>query len=355
MRVLVIAEAGVNHDGSLERAIELVDVAADAGADVVKFQTFKASALVTRSAKKAEYQQATTPGEASQLAMLEKLELSAEAHRTIARRCSDRGVEFLSSPFDEASLDFLVADMGLKTLKFGSGEITNAPLLLRAARSGCDLILSTGMSTLADVERALAVLAFGFTRQEEPSRERFGSAFGSSEGQAALRRYVTLLQCTTEYPAAFGEVNLRAMETMRHAFGLRVGFSDHTPGIAMPTAAVALGATVIEKHFTTDKTLPGPDHRASLDPAELRAMIEAIRAVEVAMGDGVKRPAPSEQKNAAVARKSLTASRAVAAGETFSLDNLTVKRPGTGRSPFELWDVIGTPATKSYDADETIG
>lgn len=345
---LVIAEAGVNHNGSLERAIELIDIARDAGADVVKFQTFRADKLVSKRAAKAEYQIAATGAQESQHEMLRKLELSIDDHRRLLAHCETRGIEFLSSPFDEESVDLLVNELGVKRIKLGSGEITNAPLLLKVARTGKPLILSTGMSTLDEVRDALGVLAFGYANTDAaPSREAFARANGPLDK-------VTLLHCTTEYPATFEEVNLRAIDTMRDAFGLPVGFSDHTPGIAMPIAAAARGAEVIEKHFTLDKSLPGPDHKASLDPRELREMIAGIRAVEAAMGDGIKRPTKSELKNLPVARKSLIAVAPIRRGETFTRDNVGVKRPGTGHSPFELWDVIGRAAERDYESDETL-
>lgn len=354
MRVTIIAEAGVNHDGSLDRALELVDLAGDAGADVVKFQTFKAQALVSRSAVKADYQRHSTDAGESQFEMLKRLELSTEGHRIVADHCRKRGIEFMSSAFDEESVDLLVNELGVARLKLGSGEITNAPLLLKVAKSGKPLILSTGMSTLADVERALSVLAFAWLGGSKPSLAAFTEAYASAGAREALGERVTLLHCTTEYPSRYEEVNLRAMDTLSTAFAVPIGFSDHTPGIAMPIAAAARGAVVIEKHFTVNKTLPGPDHRASLEPDELRALVDGVRAVELALGDGIKRPTPSESKNMPVARKSLTTLTPVRKGEEFTTRNLTVKRPGTGRCPFELWDWIGRAADRDYDADETL-
>jgi len=350
----VIAEAGVNHDGSLEKALALVDLAASAGADVVKFQTFSAKRLVTKSAPKAKYQTDTTDPSESQFEMLSRLELSPEDHVAIMQRCSEVNIEFMSTPFDAGSVRLLVKELGVRRLKLGSGELTNAPLLLETAHTGLPLILSTGMSTLADVEAALGVLAFGYLDGREPSRAAFARAFASPAGQEALRANLTLLHCTTEYPSLFEEVNLRAMATLHAAFGVECGFSDHTPGIAMPIAAAALGATVIEKHFTLDPSLPGPDHKASLSPKELHEMIAAIRAVELALGTGVKIPMPSEAKNVAIARKSLTTLRPVAAGERFSPENLGVKRPGTGVSPFLYWDYLRREADRGYGADETL-
>jgi N-acetylneuraminate synthase len=244
--------------------------------------------------------------------------------------------------------------MLVRRLKIASGEITNGPLLLAHARLGLPIILSTGMATLEEVREALAVLAFGLVAGAEPSRAAFERAFASGEGQAALRRQVTLLHCTTEYPAPFDEVNLRAIETLRAAFGLPVGLSDHSVGIAVPIAAAALGAAIVEKHFTLDRTLPGPDHAASLEPGELGAMVEGIRAIEAALGDGVKAPRGAERRNMAVARRSLVAARPIAAGERFAEDSLAAKRPAGGLSPMRTWDLLGSAATRAYRADEAI-
>ncbi len=353
-RVEVIAEAGVNHDGLLDRALALVDVAADAGADTVKFQTFRASALVSRRAPKAEYQERST-GAGSQLAMLSRLELRPEDHHVLVKRCEERGIAFLSSPFDVESARFLTEDLGLTRLKLGSGELTNGPLLLRIARLARSVILSTGMSTLGEVEEALSVLAWGYARADSPpSRRALGESWADPQVRASLRDRVTLLHCTTEYPAPVEEANLRAMDTLRVAFGLPIGFSDHTEGIVIPQAAVARGAVVIEKHFTLDRGLPGPDHAASLEPSELKAMVDGIRRIESALGDGAKVPAPSERKNVAIARKSLVASTAVRVGERWTEDKLTTKRPGGGASPMAIWEVLGTIAERAYDEDEAL-
>ena len=356
MSVFVIAEAGVNHNGSLDMAVQLVDAAATAGADAVKFQTFRAAEMVSRQAPKAAYQLQTTDRAESQFEMIRKLELSAEHHRVLIDYAAQRGIAFLSTPFDTVSLDLLTDDFGLRTIKLPSGEITNGPFLSRVAASGCRLILSTGMSFLGEVEAALTVLAFGYTAAPPapPSRAAFEAAYLSTTGQQALRDHVTLLHCTTEYPTSPTDVNLRAMETMATAFGLPVGFSDHTQGIHIPIAAVARGATLIEKHFTLDRTLPGPDHKASLEPAELAALVAAIHDVEAAMGDGIKRPMPPEIGNRAVVRKSLVAARPIAAGETFTADTLRCKRPGTGISPMAYWDYLGKPANRDYAEEETI-
>lgn len=353
--VYVIAEAGVNHNGSLEMAKELVEVAAKAGADAVKFQTFRADRLVSGTAPKADYQKRSSGGEESQYAMLKRLELGEKEHGELIRHCRSHGIQFLSTPFDAESVDLLGTTLDLPTIKIPSGEITNAPLLLKIATLGKPVIMSTGMCTLADVEAALGVLAFGFTRPKaHPGRTGFREAYASCEGQQALREKVTLLHCTTEYPAPFAEVNLRAMDTLASAFGLAVGFSDHTEGIAIPVAAVARGAVVIEKHFTLDRALPGPDHKASLEPGELSEMVKAIRQVEIALGSGRKVPAPSEVKNAAVARKSIVAACDIREGEEYSTDNLCIKRPGGGVSPMRYWEVVGRRAGRNYVKDEVI-
>lgn len=356
MSVYIIAEAGVNHNGSLDTALQLVDAAAEAGAGAVKFQTFTAERLVRKNAPKAEYQKQTTGTGESQYEMLRRLELPRAAHETLLERCSARGIDFLSTPFDEESLDFLTDDLGLKTIKLGSGEVSNGPLLLRTARKGADIILSTGMSTLGEVETALACLAFGYVApNESPSLDAFLSAYVSQEGQDALRKRVTLLHCTTEYPAPFGEVNLRSMLTMREAFNLPVGYSDHTEGIAVSIAAAALGASVIEKHFTLDRALPGPDHKASLEPEQLAELVRSVRRTEAALGSGLKAPSPSERENRKIVRKSLAAKRPIHKGEPFSLENLACKRPGGGLSPFSMWALLGRPSDREYNQDDCIG
>ncbi len=351
--VYVIAEAGVNHNGSLDLARQLIDVAAAAGADAVKFQSFRADSLVTRQAPKADYQTRTTDAGESQYEMIRKLELSEADHLELAAYARDKAIEFLSTPFDVDSLHMLSGRFGMTTIKVSSGDLTNAPFLLDIARIARHVIISTGMSTLAEIETALGVLAFGFTAPADarPGREAFEAAYVADAGQQAVRSRVTILHCTTEYPAPMGEVNLRAVDTIAAAFGARTGYSDHTPGIHIPIAAVARGATVIEKHFTVDRTLPGPDHKASLEPAELTAMIAAIRDVERALGDGIKRPMPSEWKNRPIARKSLVLARDTAAGEALEL---ACKRPGSGVAPLELWDRAGQPARRAYTTDELL-
>lgn len=329
--VFIIAEAGVNHNGSLEMALQLVDVAADAGADAVKFQTFTADALVSKTALKADYQKQTTNADESQYAMLKRLELSKEDHLAIIKRCQTRQIQFLSTPFDLSSIA-LLHTLGMTTYKVPSGELTNLPYLRQVATVAQQVILSTGMANLAEVEGALQVLLATGLRRDQ----------------------VIILHATTEYPCPIDEVNLTAMLTLKHAFSVVVGYSDHTKGIEIPVAAVAMGAKVIEKHFTLDKNLPGPDHKASLEPQELKAMVSAIRNIEMALGDGIKRPSLSEQKNMTVARKSLVASRLIKKGELLTPDNMTVKRPGTGISPMRWDDAMGRTACKDFMVDEQI-
>lgn len=346
---VIIAEAGVNHNGSLDMAIELVDAAASAGADYVKFQTFRASRLANASAPKAQYQKRTTDVEESQLEMLSRLELSEAAHDTLLRRCQEKSVSFLSSPFDHESLALLTERFKLPVIKLGSGELTNAPLLLDLARRDVSLILSTGMATLAEVEQALGVLAFGYSDETaSPSKEVFSAALLAPESWQRLKEKVTLLHCTTEYPAAVEDTNLNVMETLRNAFGLQVGYSDHTEGNAISLAAVAMGACVIEKHFTLDRALTGPDHAASIEPAELHALVRDIRRVEQALGRSVKIPGKAEIANREVARKSLFAARDIGAGEILRPEDISVMRPGTGLAPVLFWDMIGKKAEKQY-------
>lgn len=331
MRTLVIAEAGVNHNGDLDRARALVVSAASAGCDLVKFQSFVTGQSISRDAPKATYQKSATDPAESQYDMVRKLELSRADHEELIAECARNGIGFFSTAFDTDSLELLLS-LGLNRVKVPSGEITNLPLLRRVGRSRLPVIVSTGMATLGDIEAALAALEAAGTRREQ----------------------ITLLHCNTEYPTPMADVNLRAMQSLREAFGLPVGYSDHTNGIEVPIAAVALGAVVIEKHFTLDRTLPGPDHPASLEPRELRAMVAAIRNIEVALGDGIKRPSSSETKNRAIARKSLVAARPIGAGEVFSETNVTAKRPGTGLSPMRWDEVIGRVAHRAFAVDEQI-
>lgn len=356
LKTLVIAEAGVNHNGDESLAFKLVDAAVAANADIVKFQTFKAKKLVTTGAKQAEYQKINTGKQESQLEMLGRLELSYDAHHRLLSYCESLGIEFLSTAFDSESLQFLVNDLGLKRLKIPSGDITNAPLVLEHAKTGCDLIVSTGMATLAEIEDALGVIAFGYTAadSDKPSIDSFRTAYSSEEGQKALKQKVRVLHCTTEYPAPLVDINLTAMDTIEHAFKLPVGYSDHSEGITIPIAAVARGAKIIEKHFTLDRNMEGPDHKASLEPKELSDMIAAIRGVELALGCGVKGPRPSEIKNKAVARKSLVAATKIEIGEAFSHANIEVKRPGGGIEPISYWDVLDKVSSKKYEIGDLI-
>jgi N-acetylneuraminate synthase len=349
----VIAEAGVNHNGSLTAALELVDAASEAHANAVKFQSFTASKLVTRYAPKADYQKRTTDIAESQYEMIRKLELSESDFVELIARARARAIDFLSTPFDSDNLRLLTEKFGLRTIKVSSGDLTNAPLLLDIARQSENVILSTGMSTLAEVEAALSVLAYGFTRPNNlsPGPGDFEAAFISDAGQLQLRNRVTLLHCSAEYPADVKDVNLRAMDTLTAAFGLRTGYSDHTVGIHIPVAAVARGASVIEKHFTLDRSLPGPDHMASLEPAELVQMVRQIREVEASLGSGIKRPSVAELKNRVIARKSLVAAAPIAAGESLQIE---CKRPGTSLSPFEFWSRVGKASTRNYVLDEPI-
>lgn len=352
---LIIAEAGVNHNGQEELAFALVDAAHSAGADIVKFQTFKAKNIVTETAQQATYQQKNTGKEESQYSMLERLELSYEVHHKLVKYCETLGIEFLSTAFDIESLDFLINDLKIKRLKLPSGEITNSPLVLAHARTGCDLIVSTGMATLSEIEQVLSVIAYGYMYSEgTPSPEDLEAAYFSEEGKRLLSEKVTILHCTTEYPAPLSDINLNAMSTISQAFKLPIGYSDHSAGITVPLAAAALGATIIEKHFTVDKLLPGPDHKASLDPKELTEMVKGVRAVKEALGDGVKGPRPSEVKNKAIARKSLVAAIPIMKGDKYSEANLAVKRPGTGVSPVNYWDYIGKVSSRDYFPGELI-
>ena len=327
-RILIIAEAGVNHNGSMELAKKLVDTAKACGADIVKFQTAKLSSLVSKSAPMAEYQKENTGKEESQKDMLSKLLLPFEDYRVLADYCREVGIKFLSTPFDVESIDFL--DPLLDIWKVPSGEITNYPYLVKIAKTGKDIILSTGMCVMTEVEEAVKVLR------------------DNGAGK------ITILHCTTNYPTPMEDVNLKAMLTLKERFGCDVGYSDHTRGIEVPIAAAALGATVLEKHFTLDRNMEGPDHKASLEPDELRDMVLAVRNIEKALGDGVKEPTEVELKNRLVARKSIIAARDIKKGEVFTEDNLTTKRPGSGISPMKWNEVIGRKAGRDYEEDEMI-
>lgn len=330
--VVIIAEAGVNHNGSIERAVTMIDVAKKCGVDYIKFQTSSSpEKVISRFAWMADYQKNNTKSDSSQLEMVRKISLPMSDFATLNEHCKEIGIKFLSTPFDLESIDFL-ATLGMDYMKVPSGEITNLPYLRKVARTGIPVIMSTGMCRLGDIEVALDVL--------------YKNGLSIDD--------ITLLHCNTEYPTPMVDVNLRAMETLRSAFGTKVGYSDHTKGLEVPIAAIAMGAIVIEKHFTLDRTLPGPDHVASLDPMELKAMVEAIRNVEKAMGSSVKKVSASEEKNINVARKSIVASKAIRKGETLSEENLTVKRPGNGISPMKWDNVIGLTAKRDFEEDELI-
>ena len=331
MKTLIIAEAGVNHNGDIALAKKLVASAAAAGADLVKFQSFITAKSIVRQAPKATYQKKNTDPTESQFEMVRKLELSREDHNELINECRSHGIGFFSTAFDTESFDML-NDYELGLVKIPSGEITNLPFLRHIGNCKKPVIMSTGMATLGEIESAIDVL----------------------EQAGTPRTSITILHCTTEYPAPMSEVNLSAMQTIQSAFGVSVGYSDHTLGIEVAIAAVAMGATVIEKHFTLDRNLPGPDHKASLEPEELKAMVKAIRNIEIAMGDGIKRLTASEAKNKHIARKSLVASKAIKTGEVFTLENIATKRPGTGICPMRLDEVIGRAAIRDFVVDELI-
>ena len=331
MSVFIIAEAGVNHNGSIELAFKLIDAAVEAGVDAVKFQTFKAENLVSKNTQKAEYQKQTTNPLESQLDMLKKLELDVDVHKKLIKYCNAKGIMFLSSPFDHDSID-LLNELGLKIYKIPSGEITNLPYLRRIGSLAKQVILSTGVSTLKEVSDALAILVDSGTKKEN----------------------ITVLHANTMYPTPMEDVNLNAMLTIQKEFGVAVGYSDHTLGIEVDIAAVAMGASCLEKHFTLDKTMDGPDHKASLEPEELKAMVGAIRNIEKALGSSEKKPSPSESVNIKVVRKSIFANQNIKKGDLLTDKNIAVKRPGGGISPMQWDEVIGTISSKDYNADELI-
>lgn len=328
-KTLIIAEAGVNHNGSFDLALKMVDAAKKANADIIKFQTGIPEKLISKYADKAEYQKETTGSNESQLDMVRKLTLKYDDFRKIKEYCDTRGICFLSTPFDLESIDFLNS-IEMPFWKLPSGEITNYPYLITIAKTGKPVVMSTGMCRTNEIQAAIRVLKENGTKD------------------------LKLLHCNTEYPTPFEDVNLRAMKTMRNTFGLEVGYSDHTPGIEVPIAAVAMGATIIEKHFTLDRNMEGPDHKASLEPDELAAMIRAIRNIEQAMGSGIKEPSNSEKKNIAIARKSIVAAKSIQKGEILTEENLTTKRPGSGISPMKWVEVIGTKAIRDFREDELI-
>jgi len=330
-KVLIIAEAGLNHNGSIEKAIEMIHVAKEAGVDAVKFQTAVPELVITKEATKAEYQLNITENDETQLEMLKKIHLPLADYKRLKDECDENNIEFMSTPFDEVSIEIL-RKLEMKRYKIPSGEITNLPYLRNIGRLGKPVIISTGMSTLDEIRNALNILIESGTEKEQ----------------------ITILHCNTEYPTPMEDVNLKAMLTIRDELGVKIGYSDHTLGIEVAISAVAMGATVIEKHFTLDRNMSGPDHAASLEPEELKAMVTAIRNIEKAMGDGIKKPSSSETKNIAVARKSIVANMSIKKGELFTEENLTVKRPGTGISPMEWDEMIGKRADREYQKDNLI-
>ena len=327
----IIAEAGINHNGSIDTAKKMIDAAVYAGADLVKFQTFKAETLVTKTAEKADYQKNLTEKSESQYEMIKKLELDRVAHEELIQYCMEKGIIFLSTAFDHDSID-LLNELDIPLYKIPSGEITNLPYLRHIGRMGKPIFMSTGMATLKEVRAALNILLEA----------------------GAEKNKITILHCNTEYPTPMQDVNLRAMLTIRDELGVKIGYSDHTLGIEVPIAAVAMGATVIEKHFTLDRNMPGPDHAASLEPEELKAMVTAIRNIEKAIGDAVKKPSKSEVKNIEIVRKSIVAKKPIQKGECFSEDNLTVKRPGTGLSPMGWDTILNQKSNFDFNTDELI-
>lgn len=328
-KTLIIAEIGVNHNGDIELAKKMIDVAKQCGADIAKFQTASAEKIISKYAPKAEYQKETTGADESQLDMVKKITLPFEAYIELKEYCEAVGIEFMSTPFDEDSIEFLTG-LGQTVWKVPSGEVTNLPYLIKIAKTGYPVIMSTGMCEMDEIEAAVDVLR----------------KYGAGD--------ITLLHCTTEYPAPLEEVNLKAMGALKDTFNVPVGYSDHTKGIEVPIAAVAMGAEVIEKHFTLDRNMEGPDHKASLEPDELKAMVDAIRNIEMAVGDGIKKATESEKRNIVVARKSIVAAKPIKKGEVLTEDNLTTKRPGSGISPMRWFDIIGTKAIRDFQEDEII-
>jgi N-acetylneuraminate synthase len=354
MRTFIIAEAGVNHNGDLDKALELVDVASRAGVDAIKFQTFDSKSLTTAFAPKAKYQKENTTSKGSQQEMLEGLELSKGDYSQILNLCKERSIKFLSTAFDSSSLSFLINDLKIDKLKIPSGEITNGPFLIDHAITGLDMIISTGMSNLKEIETALGVVAFGYLRAKNPCQKSFQKAFHSEEGQKKLKEKVTLLHCTSQYPTLNNDINLKAISTLKSKFNLKVGYSDHSEGILIASNAVSLGAELIEKHFTLDKDLPGPDHKSSLDPFQLDELVKTIRTTEEFLGDGVKAARKSENENLIVSRKSIVASKEIRKGEIFTEENLTFKRPGSGINPMKFWKILNKKSNRNYSVDDLI-
>lgn len=354
MGVYIIAEAGVNHNGSLTLAKRLVDEAVAAGADAVKFQTFKTEALVTREAEQAQYQMENLGEKISQFEMLKRLELSFEDFQELQVYCDKKKITFLSTAFDLESVDFLVKTLKLPLMKIPSGELSNSPFLYYIAKNKVQLILSTGMANMEEIHQALAVIAYGLAGKTFMRKDAMTMFYHSEEAKQLLKDYVRVLHCTTEYPTPPQDINLKSIEYLEEELKLPIGLSDHSEGISIPLGAVAVGAKIIEKHFTLDQNLPGPDHRASLEPHELKEMVKGIRDIEKALGSKMKNPVLSELKNRDVARKSLVAANNITKGTPFTTANLTVKRPGTGISPTLYWDYIGKISDEDYQRDELI-
>ncbi|AYC28955.1 N-acetylneuraminate synthase [Paenisporosarcina cavernae] len=355
MNTYIIAEAGVNHNGSLTMAKELVSVAKRAGANAVKFQTFKTENLVTKDAEQADYQINNLGQASSQFEMLKKLELSYEDFIELKKYCENEQIEFLSTPFDYESVDFLLEKLQLSKAKIPSGEMTNSPFVHYIATKQKPIILSTGMAMIEEIHEALSFIAYGLAfPNENVIIEKVKAFYDTEDSKKILREYVTVLHCTTEYPAPYETINLNALNQMKNEFQVSIGLSDHSEGVSVPVAAVALGAELIEKHFTLDKNLEGPDHVASLDPNELADMVRSIREIEKAFGSGIKMPTFNEIKNRSAARKSLVAKIDIQKGEFFTQENLISKRPGNGMPPSTYWSILGKEAKKSYQKDEMI-
>ena len=356
MSIFIIAEAGVNHNGDRDTALQLINVAAEAGADAIKFQTFKAKHLVTQFAETANYQKKSMGRSISQFELLSGLELSFELHYELFNYCKKRDIKFMSTAFDSPSLEFLVNNLRLETLKVSSGDLTNGPFLLEHARTGLDIILSTGMSSLSEIREALGIIAFGLLKEKsaKPTLSDCKDAFESDQGKKLLEQKVSLLHCVTEYPAPNEELNLKAISTLKNEFNLPTGYSDHSEGIIIPIAAAAIGVSVIEKHFTLDKAMEGPDHLASLEPTELHEMIIAIRSIEAAMGNGEKIASSSEIKNKDIARKSIVAKTNIKKGEKYTKKNIAIRRPGQGMSPNNYWSLLNHSASSNYEEGDYI-
>ena len=353
-KVFIVAEAGVNHNGSAKKALELVDAAVYAGADAVKFQTYKTEQYVTKRAEKAQYQKNTTGINEGQFEMIKNLELNYDVYFELQKKCLKNNIKFLSTAFDHESLNFLVTKLNLETLKIPSGEITNGPYLLEHAKYKKKMIVSTGMTTLDEIETSLGVIAFGLLKKSNPNTKSFQDTYNSDEGKKILNEYVTLLHCTSNYPADFSEINLDAMIELKNKFNLPVGYSDHSEGTLVSIAASAMGAKYIEKHFTLDKRLPGPDHLASLEPDELKLMVNSIRDIEIIKGSKIKKPQSSEIENQKVVRRSIVATNKINKGEIFNENNIGLKRPASGKSPMQYWELIGKISHKNYNTDDNI-